>query len=182
MQKFLGVSLIIFYLFALGLAGSAFCVSRRFPIKYNSQVEYYANAYDIPLSTAYALINVESSFDPSVISNAGAVGLTQILPATANYICGKNGINFVSINLKSPADNIQVGFMYLRYLLNKFEDKYTALSAYNAGETTVASWLKNPEYSADNTTLKFIPYAETNNYIKKIKINEKIYRNYYKIK
>lgn len=181
MQKTLGIILITLYISTLALTGGMFYVKARFPIKYASQIEYFANKYNIPLSTGYSLINVESSFNPSAKSNAGAIGLTQILPSTANYICGKNGINFSNLNLENPDDNIKVGFMYLQYLLNKFDDKYTALSAYNAGETVVNSWLKNPEYSTDKITLKNIPYIETKNYIKKIKINEKIYKYYYKL-
>lgn len=182
MQKILGVILIMFYIFALGVTGGMFYVKFNFPIRYNSQVEYFADKYNIPLTTGYALINVESSFNPSAKSNAGAVGLTQILPSTANYICAKNGLNFPNLDLENPTDNINIGFMYLQYLFNKFEDKHTAICAYNAGETTVNSWLKNPEYSTDKITLKNIPYKETKNYIKKIQINEKIYKNYYKIK
>lgn len=180
MQKVLGRFLIVLYISILLFSGLIFFVKKSFPIKYSSQIEYACERFSIPITLGYSLINVESSFNKNAVSSAGAVGLTQILPNTANYICGKNGINYSSIDLKDANDNIIVGFMYLKYLLDKFEDKYTALSAYNAGETVVNSWLKNPEYCSDKITLKIIPYKETSNYIKKIKINEKVYKYYYK--
>lgn len=182
MQKIIGKSLIMFYISSLILVSVLFAIKISFPTKYSSHIEQFSAEYNIPLEMAYSLINIESSFNPSAMSNAGAIGLTQILPTTANYICGRNGITYASIDLTEPSNNIKIGFMYLRYLLDKFEDKHTALCAYNAGETTVKSWLKNPEYSSDKITLKLIPYTETNNYIKKYKINEKIYKYYYKIK
>lgn len=180
MQKFFGIFLIFLCTSILAFSGLLFFVRKTFPTKYSYQIEYTCEKYNIPISLGYSLINVESSFDKNAVSNAGAIGLTQILPSTANYICSKNGINYSSINLKDANDNIQIGFMYLKYLLEKFSNTYTALCAYNAGETVVNSWLKNPTYSNDKNTLKFIPYKETRNYIKKIKINEKIYIHYYK--
>ena len=55
--------------------------------------------------------------------------------------------------------------MYLDYLFNRFENNYTAICAYNAGETVVRSWLKDSRFSYDKISLYNIPYNETNNYI-----------------
>ena len=63
--------------------------------------------------------------------------------------------------------------------MDKFEDKYTAIAAYNAGETRVRTWLNDEQYSIDKKTLNYIPYKETANYIKKIKLNEKFYQKVY---
>ena len=65
-------------------------------------------------------------------------------------------------------------------VINKFEDIYTSLAAYNAGETRVRSWLKSNEFSSDSKTLLNIPYVETKNYVKKIKNNINFYKKIYK--
>ena len=72
--------------------------------------------------------------------------------------------------------------MYLRYLFNRFDSTYTAIAAYNAGETVVRSWLKDQRYSYDQIDLYNIPYKETANYVEKIKNSQQIYINFYKIK
>ena len=60
--------------------------------------------------------------------------------------------------------------------MKKFDDKFTALAAYNAGETRVRSWLNSTEFSSDKKTLKTIPFEETRNYVEKIKENIKFYK------
>ena len=104
------------------------------------------------------------------------------MPSTAEYICVKNNLNFSQFDLYNPQDNLYIGAMYLKYLLDKFDTLYTSLVAYNAGETVVRSWLNDERYSYDQISLYNIPYKETYNYIKKIKNAEEIYRNFYKIK
>ncbi|MBQ8430848.1 MAG: transglycosylase SLT domain-containing protein, partial [Clostridia bacterium] len=66
---------------------------------------------------------------------------------------------------------MEIGTIYLKYLIAKFDNFYTAIASFNAGETIVRNWLKNKEYSNDGKTLFYIPYTETRNYLKKIKNN-----------
>lgn len=159
-----------------------FCgISLMYPKKYELTINTICTKFEIPKSTFYALINTESSFNPNAVSSAGAIGLTQILPSTAQYICVKNNLDYSNFDLYNPTDNLYIGAMYLRYLFNRFENNYTALCAYNAGETIVRGWLDDQRYSYDKISLYNIPFKETNNYIKKIKNSEKIYINFYKI-
>ncbi len=127
----------------------------------------------------YALIKTESGFDEEAVSAAGAVGLMQLLPSTAEFICARENIEFQAKKLKDGAYNVTLGCKYLAYLRGKFSDRDTALAAYNAGEGTVAKWLADPECSADGVTLTAVPYAETRDYLKKIAKFEKIYEFYY---
>ncbi len=182
MQKFLASFIISLYVIILLLTLSFISITFSYPIKYQSYINKASVEFNIPTNLIYSLINVESSFKPTAQSNAGAIGLTQLMPTTAQYICTKNNIDYSSINLYNPQHNIYIGCMYLRYLLNRFNNIYTALSAYNAGETNVRNWLSNPNYSNNKITLKYIPFNETRNYIKKIKFNQKIYINLYKLK
>ena len=75
--------------------------------------------------------------------------------------------------------NIRYGCYYLRYLIDKFKVEKTALSAYNAGEGNVLSWLKNNKYSIDGKSLNTIPFKETEEYIKKVYKSYDKYRKLY---
>jgi len=182
MQKVSASILISLYVVVL-IISTYFCgIAISYPKKYESIIEEVCAEFNISQSIVYSLINTESSFDSNAKSSAGAIGLTQLLPSTAEYICIKNNIDYSTINLYNINDNIYIGTMYLKYLINKFNTIYTALAAYNAGETTVRTWLKDSRYSYDQISLYNIPYKETSNYIKKIKNSEKIYRKFYNIK
>ena len=182
MQKICASIFIITYIFTLLLTVMLCSTIFSHPTKYNSSIESVCDEFEISKPTFYALVNTESSFNPNAKSSAGAIGLTQLLPSTAEYICVKNNIDFTKFDLYNPNDNLYIGAMYFKYLLDKFSTTYTALAAYNAGETVVRSWLKDERYSYDQISLYNIPYEETNNYINKIKKAEKIYKNFYKIK
>lgn len=182
MQKISASILIVAYI-VLIVVSISFCnISINYPKKYENEISAVCTEFDIPKYTMYALVNTESSFKPDAVSHAGAVGLTQILPSTAEYICVKNNLDYSTFDLFNPKDNLYLGAMYLRYLLNRFDSTYTAIAAYNAGETVVRSWLKDNRYSYDQIDLYNIPYKETRNYIKKIKNNEKTYIDFYHIK
>jgi len=182
MQK-IGASILISLYVVILIISTYFCSTVvAYPKKYEKTINQVCTEFNISQPLFYALVNTESSFNPKAKSHAGAIGLTQLLPSTAEYICVKNNIDYSVVDLYNVDDNLYVGAMYLRYLIDKFDTLYTAVAAYNAGETTVRSWLKDPRYSHDQISLYNIPYKETSNYIKKIKNNEKIYKNFYNIK
>jgi len=95
-----------------------------------------------------ALVNAESSYDPSARSRAGALGLSQLMPDTARGLGVTNPFD--------PADNLNGGAKYLRSLLDKFGDIPTALAAYNAGPGSIEKYGGIP------------PYTETKVYVSKI--------------
>lgn len=151
-------------------------VQRSYPRPYRDIVA----KEELPLSLVYAVIRAESGFREDAKSRAGAVGLMQLKPATAEFICEKEGIDFFSDKLSSAEYNIRLGCGYLRYLFGKFKDERTALAAYNAGEGTVREWLTREEFSRDGVTLDVIPYEETRVYVKKVEKNKKIYEIIYR--
>ena len=136
-------------------------------------------ASGLPPALVYAVIKAESNFRTDAVSRAGAVGLMQIKPATAQFICGRYHAAFRPEALTDGAYNITVGCMYLSYLLERFTVPETALAAYNAGEGTVRGWLREAEYSQDGRTLDTIPYRETAIYVKKVLNFRKIYEFFY---
>ncbi len=179
MQKIGAYILTIIYITLVIVSIYNCYIGFSYPIKYKNTVTDVCSKFDIPKSLFYALIKTESNFNPNAKSSAGAIGLTQVLPTTAQYICVKNNLNYSSFDLYNPEDNLYIGAMYLDYLFNRFENKYTAICAYNAGETVVRNWLKDTRYSYDKISLYNIPYNETNNYINKIKNNQKVYIKFY---
>ena len=130
-------------------------------------------------SLAYAVMKAESGFREDVVSRAGAVGLMQLKPATAEFICTRRGMTFEAERLCEGGYNVTLGCMYLAYLTERFPVLETALCAYNAGEGTVRRWLSDGAYSSDGATLTEIPYAETRNYVKKVLNFRKIYQFFY---
>ena len=118
-----------------------------------------AKAQNIDFELLQALIATESGFDASAVSPKGAVGLMQIIPATAQRYGVKSDKTMpVEKKLTDPHTNIKAGSRYLRDLINLFEGKLDlALAAYNAGEGAVQR--------AGNR----IPnYPETQNYVKTV--------------
>lgn len=176
MKKYAIILILIFCITEL-FASILILQSIFFPIRYEDLIIKYSKENSLTPSLVASVINVESSYKKNAQSKAGAIGLMQILPSTAGYISSIKSISYSNENdLLNPEINIEIGCAYLKYLIDKFDNIYTALASYNAGETVVLNWLKNPEYSADKKTLNFIPYEETREYIKKIKTNNKIYK------
>jgi len=125
--------------------------------RYLPLVEKAAREHQVDRALLSAVITVESGFDPNAVSSKGAVGLMQLMPATAR----RYGIT----NLYDPAQNIQGGAKYLRYLMQKFNnDLSLTLAAYNAGEETIQRYGN-----------RLPPYQETILYVPKVM---DVYRRY----
>lgn len=165
-----------------------------YPIRFEEEIKNASKEFNVDKALIASVINAESHFRSDVVSNKGAVGLMQIMPSTASWLAKKlvkekgytlNGkeeksIKFVSFKneyLFDEKTNITLGSFYLSYLLNKFKDVDVAICAYNAGEGIVKKWLEDENYSKDGKSLKKIPYSETRNYLKKVKLNLEIYKN-----
>lgn len=118
--------------------------------KYKHIVHYYATQHKLSKALLHAVITAESSYREDALSKAGAMGLMQLMPATA----ARYGVD----NAWNASQNIAGGSRYLRDLLDLFDgDLSLALAAYNAGENAVQSYGN-----------KIPPYPETQNYVKKV--------------
>lgn len=147
-----------------------------YPIRYRKEIVETSTQTKVESGMLASVINVESHYNPKAISNKGAVGLMQIVPSTAKWICDINGLSYSDEMLQNPGDNIKIGGLYLSYLSSIFEDKRVVICAYNAGQGNVSSWLKNKEYSFDGKTLSKIPFRETENYVKMVFKNYQYYK------
>lgn len=149
-----------------------------FPTKYKNQIEKYSIKYNLSPALIASIINVESGYNKNAISKSNAKGLMQIMDTTAKEIAIK--LNYSTYDIYNADTNIEFGCYYLNYLLNVYNNNLQlALSAYNAGITNVNNWVKNEEYFNGETLVK-IPFKETKNYIKKIKMNNTVYQLKYR--
>lgn len=150
--------------------------NKIYPIYYKQQITEYSTKYSTNKSLIISIIKAESNFDALSKSNKGAIGLMQIMPKTANFVCDMIGEVFVENNLFDPEYNIKLGVYYFSYLQNKFQDISTSLCAYNAGEGNVRVWLKDKRYSQNGKILSSTPFQETNKYVAKVKKYYSVYR------
>lgn len=148
------------------------------PTDYEEIIARYSEEYNIPKDVIYAVIKVESDFDPDAESSAGAIGLMQMIPSTFEWLTGEDHLNehLPSHMLRDPEVSIRYGTYYLAYLYRSFDYNWTnTFAAYNGGEGNVRKWLKNPEYSDGQGNLTHIPFEETRSYVSKIENARKIY-------
>ena len=118
--------------------------------RFSGKIAEVANQYQVPEALLHAVITIESVYDPNAISRAGAVGLMQLMPATAR----RYGV----YNRRNPAANLTGGTRYLKDLLIRFDnDIELALAGYNAGETAVEKYGN-----------QIPPYDETQEYVRKV--------------
>ena len=151
----------------------------KYPLEYQDLIEKYAAQYGLDPYFIAAVINTESGFDASAVSSAGAQGLMQIMPETAEWIAGKLGDKEIDPkNLTDPETNIEMECWYLQFLKERFDNNLPVMmAAYNAGHNKVRSLLDDPQYT-DGENLTNIPYPETENYVKKV---TKAYEEYQKL-
>ena len=115
--------------------------------KYKPLAEAAARRYGIPRDLFNRLVQQESNWNPKARSHAGAIGLAQLMPATARAL---------RVNPRDPKQNLEGGARYLAKQYRKFGSWRLALAAYNAGPGAVEKYNGVP------------PYKETRNYVKKI--------------
>lgn len=128
-----------------------------------------------------AVIYEESSFDDAIISDAGAVGLMQLMPATATWIAVKTGgVDFQVSDLKDPSVNIAYGCWYLRYLADRYGSTEIALAAYNGGTENVDRWLAEAgAQGRDFSSAIDIPWPETREFVTSVDETREIYAGAY---
>ncbi|UMZ75017.1 lytic transglycosylase domain-containing protein [Natranaerofaba carboxydovora] len=99
--------------------------------------------YDLDIYLLLGLIRVESVFDPTNVSSAGALGLMQLMPTTARYMAASQGVEFSEDRLFEPDYNIQLGTKYLNKLIEEYDgDLHKALTAYNRGEGGLQTFMR----------------------------------------
>lgn len=162
-----------------------------------SRVQHGSNGSGLPLADASVIreqaadkhldpaliagvIYAETKFEPRT-SSAGALGLMQIEPATAEYIAHlSGGIRFTTADLATPKINVAYGSWYLRYLLNHYEgDEMLAVAAYNGGLANVDGWVAKARAEGRSLSVSDIPFPETQAYVQRVMRAQREYRSAY---
>lgn len=148
---------------------------------YEEYVQKYSQKYNVDENLVYALIKAESNFNANAQSSKGAIGLMQLMETTAQDVCKRMDLNISNNELKEkllePEININIGTKYLSILIQQYGNVEIAITAYNAGIGTVDNWIEKDIIKADGSNVEKIPYKETNNYVRKILRDYKIYTN-----
>lgn len=138
-----------------------------YPKAWNDIVAEGAAIPGIPEALAYGIIRSESVFDPKAVSYAGAVGLTQLMPATAAETA--RGLKMPGYSLTDPSDNLRIGLTYYSYMLARFDGKpMRAIFAYNAGPGRMTTWAKESGELPDDLLLETLHLAQPRQYAKNI--------------
>ncbi|MCP9447364.1 MAG: transglycosylase SLT domain-containing protein [Nitrospira sp.] len=117
-----------------------------------------------------AIIREESQYDWRAVSRVGAIGLMQVMPATANEVARRHRLPDVTRDdLFDQETNIQIGVRYIGQLLARFSGNLVhAVAAYNAGPIAVESWVVAYQGRSDDEFVELIPFQETRQYVKRV--------------
>jgi soluble lytic murein transglycosylase len=151
------------------------------PLRHDDIIRQQAREKHLDPALIAAVIYTESRFRDQT-SNAGAKGLMQLMPRTADYIARKSGgTAFVQGDLATPQVNISYGSWYLRYLLDKYGgNKILTLAAYNAGEGKVDGWWRDAAARGERFRVAdHIPFPETRDYVRHVLATVRDYRREY---
>ncbi len=153
----------------------------KLPLRHEDIIRQQAQDKRVDAALIAAVIYTESRFRDQT-SQAGAKGLMQLMPATADYIAQKSGgTRFERADLATPQINIAYGTWYLRYLLNKYEgNTILTLAAYNAGEGKVDEWRAVASARGEKFKVaSHIPFRETRDYVHRVLTARAEYRRTY---
>jgi soluble lytic murein transglycosylase len=151
------------------------------PLRHDDVIRQQAADKRLDASLIAGVIYVESRFRDQT-SHAGAKGLMQLMPETADYIASKSGgTEFEQGDLANPQINISYGAWYLRYLQQKYHGNVIlTLAAYNAGEGKVDQWWREAADRGESFRVAHhIPFAETREYVTKVLDARRSYRREY---
>jgi len=157
-------------IFTLAKTGYWDDLELRFPLEYRELVDAEAQSHTLDEAWIYAVIRQESAFMRDARSHAGAMGLMQLMPATARSVA-RNQLKRTppkKQQLLKPALNIALGSAYLKQLQQALQNNpVLATAAYNAGPHRVAKWLPSENLSAD-IWVELVPFRETQRYLKRV--------------
>jgi len=152
-----------------------------YPLRYEDAIRVEARQNGLDPALVAGVIYRESKFSASSRSPRGAVGLMQVLPATARFIHSQStGPRPMPARLGDPRVNIEYGTWYLRYLMSKYGSEPLALAAYNGGETNLREWLARAHARGRQLRLPDdIPFPETRAFVRSVGHARDIYRRAY---
>jgi soluble lytic murein transglycosylase len=148
-----------------------------YPFPFMETIEKWSQQRQLNPMLVTALIRQESRFEPKIGSSAGAVGLMQVIPETADWVA--NQISLKDYNLQEPEDNVNLGTWYLDFTHREYQNNSVfAIASYNAGPAKVAEWIQKYDTEDLDRFVEIIPYPETRGYVESVLGN---YWNYLRL-
>lgn len=171
------VTLLVAGALAVHLAMPSWYARLWYPMEHANAITGEAAASGVPSDLIAAVIYRESKFSETARSGRGAVGLMQVLPATAEWIHRQRGAPSAEPGrLAEPEVNIAYGAWYLHYLLDRYGSEDLALVAYNGGETNLQKWLDTARQDGKPLRLADVPFSETRNFVTAVHDARSVYR------
>lgn len=152
---------------------------RERPRAFEPIVREVAGRYGLDPNLLLAVMRVESVYQPRIISNAGAVGLMQIMPRTGRLIANAMGRDgFTTADLLDPKTNIEFAAWYLASLIERWDGHLPlAIASYNGGPHNVRRWLRDhAETMPLDAFLERIPFSQTHRYVRRVLTHYAAYR------
>jgi len=153
------------------------------PPAYQSTIaEAFPAKASIEPELVWAIMREESHYRVDARSAVGAMGLLQLMPATAAQLARENGRpDFVAEDLFEPETNIALGALYLDQLATRFDGRMSAaIASYNAGPRRVSAWLRGDAKRLDDDVwVENIPYDQTRSYVKRVQRSLHVYARFY---
>lgn len=153
---------------------------RQYPRPDSYLVSYYCAEYGVESNLVYAIMKQESNFNEDALSHKGAVGLMQLMPATAQWAAEKVGEEYDEASLTQSSYNLKLAIWFISYLQEEFDgDDTKVMAAYNAGDGNVTNWLSQGIWDGSLGDVDSIPFEETRTYVTRVSDNLEKYREIY---
>lgn len=152
----------------LARAGRWDDLALRFPLPYADSFERAAKEADISLVWLHSIARTESLYDTRAVSSAGARGIAQLMPTTAQRVAARQSLSYDGRDSLFDADtNLRLSAHFLHELLERFEQRWLfVVPAYNAGPGRIPVWLPEAALPAD-IWIENIPFNETRGYVRR---------------
>jgi soluble lytic murein transglycosylase len=150
-----------------------------YPFPWRTEITEAAERHGLDPFLVAAVIREESSYHPQAVSRAGARGLMQLLPRTAEVVADAQRLPWHDRALEDLQLNLELGTAFLASLLREWRDPRLALAAYNAGPTRVRRWWSERSTDDLEAWVEQIPFDETRHYVKRVWLAWAEYRRIY---
>lgn len=147
-----------------------------YKVMYSDEVTKYSEEFGIDEAFVYAVIRTESNFNPNAVSDAGAIGLMQIIEDSFDWVSTKlHETDLEYDDMFTPEYSIKFGCYMLSYLYNKYESYELAAAAYHSGMGEVDGWLSSGKVDKSSFEIADFKGSNTRFYVKKIMKAYKVY-------
>ena len=141
-------------------------MERLYPAAYRTEIESAAAAGGHPPWLIYGIVWKESGFEKDIVSRSGAIGLSQLMPSTAEEVAWRMGRT--AGDLTDPVENLELGSWYLGWLMNYVGNNAAAVISYNGGPGRVRGWMRDFSGLPGDLFYETVPVAETHWYGKSV--------------